>query len=429
MAILHNGPTPGVGWRNMSDLLQEQSSDGVGIRLMPFSTRPPAHRCSSDSNDQRTIEAASSQQFPHRHSTDKTFDQICPVCFCTVAGPHGEEWLRLAVEGTQMGLWYWDEVNQRMLWDARTREIFGVVTAGEITLEHFYEALHPADHDRVKHDWRYALENGQPSDLEYRSLRPDGTIRWINARAKGYYDNAGKPLCMVGIVFDFTERKEAERERVELSGRLINAHEQERARLAREIHDDFSQRLAVLANELEFVSRIIGESPSEASKRLHQLQSSVGKIGVDLHALSHRLHSSILDYLGLVPAVRSHCAEIAKQYQIQIEVHQNVPRTLSPDTALCLFRIVQEGLRNVIKHSRASRVDILLEGDVQTVSLTISDNGVGFELSSSRASGGIGLISMRERARMLGGTFDVLSRPAQGTQIAVSVPIINRTIA
>jgi len=322
-----------------------------------------------------------------------------------------------------MGLWYWDEVEQKLFWDTKTHEMFGVAANGEVSLETFYEAVHPADYNRVKDYWRYVLEHRLPFELEYRSLRPDGTIRWINARGKGHYNDAGKPLCMVGVVFDVTERKEAERERLELSGRLINAQEQERARLAREIHDDFSQRLAVLANELEFVSRIIGESPSEASARLHQLQTSLGKIGVDLHALSHRLHSSILDHIGLAPAVRSHCAEIAKQYQIQIEVHQDVPRTFPPETALCLFRIVQEGLRNVIKHSRASRVDILLKGGIQAVSLTISDNGVGFVLSSSLESKGIGIISMRERVRMLGGTFDVLSRPAQGTQIAVTVPI------
>src|SRR5215469_1337477 len=234
---------------------------------------------------------------------------------------------------------------------------------------------------------------------------------------------------MVGVALDVTERKEAEDERVELSGRLINAQEQERARLAREIHDDFSQRIALLANELDFVCRMIGESAGEASERLHQLQTRVREFGDDLHALSQRLHSSRLEYLGLGPAVRSYCAEIAEQHQIQIEVHQNVPRTLPPEVALCLFRIVQEGLRNVIQHSRASKVDVLLEGGVQAVSLTISDNGVGFEPSSSFASRGIGISSMSARAQMLGGTFDVLSRPAQGTQIAVILPIDSSHIA
>jgi PAS domain S-box-containing protein len=354
---------------------------------------------------------------------DARFDSSSPVCFSTVADRHRAEWFRLAAEGAQMGLWYWDEKSHQMFWDAKTREIFGVVESGEITLGTFYKALHPDDHDRVRRDWRCALEQGQPSELEYRSLGADGTIRWINARGKGFYDAAGKPICMVGVVFDVTERKEAERERVELGGRLINAQERERARLAREIHDDFSQRLALLACELEFVRRMIGESPREASERLHLLQSSVGEIGTDLHALSHSLHSSILEYMGLASAVDSYCTKMARQFQIQIEVHQNIPKTLPPGAALCLFRIVQEALGNAIKHGRASRIDVLLDGGGQAVSLTVYDNGVGFDLSSKLSSGGIGMITMRERARMLGGTFDVLSQPGLGTLIAVRVPI------
>jgi signal transduction histidine kinase len=322
-----------------------------------------------------------------------------------------------------MGLWYWDEVNQRLLWDQKTREIFGVVTAGEVALEEFYRILDAADHDRVKHDWRYALENRQPFELRYRLVKLDGTIRRIHARGRACYDGEGKPVCMVGVVFDITEGQETEREQIELSGRLINAQEQERARVAREIHDDFSQRLSILTNELELLGRMIQDSPSEASKRLHRLQTDVCKFGIDLHALSHRLHSSILEHIGLAPAVRSYCEEISEQYRIDIKIHENIPPSLSPDTALCLFRIVQEGLRNVIKHSRASRVEVLLEGGVEAVSLLISDNGAGFEVSSNFPSEGIGIISMRERARMLGGTFELTSRPAQGTQIAVKVPI------
>jgi PAS domain S-box-containing protein len=407
----------------MSDLFKEQSPDEMDPRFMQASKRATPHRCSADSEDQPTIATDSSAQFLYRKNHDGTFDSICPVCLSTVARAPREEWLRLAAEGSQMGLWYWDEMKQQMFCDTKTREMFGVPVNGDVILDTLYRALHPDDLNRVKHYWRYVLEHGLPCEMEYRSVWPDGSIRWIDARGKGYYDEAGKPLCMIGVVFDITERKEAELERVELSRRLINAQEQERARLAREIHDDFSQRLAVLANELEVARRIVETSPREASERLLQLQTSVDKISADLHALSHRLHSSILEYLGLAPAVRSYCEEMAKQYQIQIDVHQNVPKTLPPETALCLFRIVQEGIRNVIKHSRASRVDVRLEGGIQVVYLTITDNGVGFDPSSSFASSGIGIISMRERARMLSGTFDVLSQPAHGTRIDVTVPL------
>jgi signal transduction histidine kinase len=266
------------------------------------------------------------------------------------------------------------------------------------------------------------LEQGLPYDLEYRSVRPDGSIRWIHALGSGYYDQQGKPLRMVGVVFDITQRKEAEQERLELAGRLINAQEQERSRLARELHDDFSQRLAMLALEFEGAEKMIQESATREA--LHRLFNQLSELGADLHSLSHRLHSSTLETLGLTAGVGSFCVEYAAQHAIEINfVHKDVSKSIHPDITLCLFRIVQEGLRNVSKHSRASKVDVLLKGSVDAISLTLSDNGVGFELSNSLASDGIGLRSMRERARMLRGKFEVISQPMQGTQIAVIVPI------
>jgi signal transduction histidine kinase len=125
----------------------------------------------------------------------------------------------------------------------------------------------------------------------------------------------------------------------------------------------------------------------------------------------------------------SYCADIQRQYPIQIDLKQNVPKTIPAGTALCLFRVVQEALRNVIKHSGATNVDVVLGVDTQVISLTVSDNGVGFEVSNRLASNGIGLLNMRERARMLGGRFEVLSQPTQGTQIAVTVPLNDYSLA
>ena len=340
--------------------------------------------------------------------------------------PKSEEWLRLAAEEAQMGLWYWNEVTDDLFWDAKTREMFGVNLVGEVTLETFYNALHPEDLVRVKEIWRYELEHGLPYSLEYRALRPDGSIRWIQARGRGYYDKDSRPLCMVGVVFDVTERKLADQERIELSGRLINAQERERTRLARELHDDFSQRLALLTLELETVAEMIEVSPKAANARVGELRNAVTSIEDDIRSLSHRLHSSTLETLGLVVSVRSFCADFAKQHGIQIDfVEKEVPKSMPPDIALCLFRIVQEGLRNVSKHSRASRVEVRLEADSKAISLRLSDNGVGFELSQGLASIGIGIRSMKERTWMLGGRLEVVSQPMQGTQITVFIPLNN----
>ena len=333
-----------------------------------------------------------------------------------------EEWLKLAAMGSPMGLWYWNEETRYVFFDAKACEIFGVELVEEIPLETVYRCLHPDDRERVVEVWRHQLEKRLPYDLEYRTLWPDGSIRWVHALGSGYYDELGTPLRMVGVVFDITERKEADQERLDLAGRLIDAQEQERSRLARELHDDFGQRLALLALNLERAEETVEEP--KVREELHKLSNEIGEIGADLHSVSHRLHSSTLETLGLTAGVRSFCAEFSSQHAIEVEfVHEGLPKSTNPDTALCLFRIVQAGLRNVRTHSRATKVDVRLQGSAEAISLTLSDNGVGFKLSDRVASHGIGLRSMRERARILGGTFTVQSWPGQGTRIAVTVPL------
>jgi PAS domain S-box-containing protein len=221
---------------------------------------------------------------------------------------------------------------------------------------------------------------------------------------------------------EITARKQAEEERLELSGRLIDLQEKERSRLARELHDDFNQRLAVLAIDLERTAQTVTTSPLKASQKLHELWSQATEIGTDLHSLSHRLHSSTLEGLGLVLGLSSLCEEFAAQHEIQVDfMHDRVPRFIPPDIALCLFRIAQEALRNVKRHSGASRAEVRLEGKGDVISLSISDEGIGFALS--RVSTGLGVRSMHERLRLLNGRFEIRSQPGVGTVIQVTVPL------
>jgi PAS domain S-box-containing protein len=334
-----------------------------------------------------------------------------------------EEWLRLAMQGSPMGLWYWNEETQRVYWDENSCEMFDVSRDGEKTLDIFYGRIHPDDVEHVREIWRYQLEHRLPCDVEYRIVRTDGSIRWIHARGSGHYDTAGKPLRMVGVHFDVTQSKNADRERLQLSGRLINAQEEERARVARELHDDFSQRLAVLSLDLGNVAKMI-ERPAAASERALELSKVVNEIGSDLQALSHRLHSSKLDILGITGAIRGLCVECASKYGIQIDFHhEEIPDSIPSETALCLFRIVQEGLRNVHKHSRALKVEVQLKGSGEALSLNLSDDGIGFDVCNGHPSDGIGMQSMKERARMIGGICEIRSQPMQGTRIAVTVPV------
>ncbi len=229
------------------------------------------------------------------------------------------------------------------------------------------------------------------------------------------------------LLFERKQLDAARNEQMRLSGMLINAQEDERARLASELHDDFSQRLAVLSLGLETTADIIPESATEANRQLHELMNSASELGADLHTMSHRLHSSTLERLGLVAGVAAFCKEFTAHQGIQVVFsHEDVPRSVSPDVALCLFRIVQEGLRNVKKHSGAGNAQVQLEGVNGAIHLLISDEGQGFDLKEVTDGRGLGLYSMRERVRLVGGRFEIHSETQKGTRIEVWAPLTKK---
>jgi len=257
-------------------------------------------------------------------------------------------------------------------------------------------------------------------ETEYCDSTPDSQ-RWFSMRVTPLQVSGG------GVVMSFndiTERKLAGQEREALAGRLIEAQEQERGRLARELHDDFNQRLAVLAFDLERCAEMIRGSPTEASERMLELWNRASEIGADLHSLSHQLHSSTLESLGLVLGVNAFCAEFAEQQGIQVDfAYENIPRSVAPQIALCLFRIVQEGLRNVKKHSGSCRAEVRLEGIEDAIHLSLFDRGAGFDRHNPSTHIGLGLRSMEERLRIIGGRFELQSNPMQGTRIDAWVPL------
>jgi signal transduction histidine kinase len=218
--------------------------------------------------------------------------------------------------------------------------------------------------------------------------------------------------------------KVAKDRQLSLSGMLITAQEKERSRLASEIHDDFSQRLALLALGLENAEEAIGTSPGEAVQQVHSLLNSASEIGADLHTLSHHLHSSTLEALGLVPGVSALCKEFAVQQGIEIDfLPEDIPHSVHPDVALCLFRIVQEGLRNLQKHSGAAKAQVRLRRAGARLVVSVCDEGVGFNARELRKAEGIGIRSMEERAYLLGGRFEIHSEPGKGTKIEAWVPL------
>ncbi len=220
------------------------------------------------------------------------------------------------------------------------------------------------------------------------------------------------------------EKEKAAAALMELSSRLINAQEEERSRIARELHDDFSQRLAVLAINLKRAVRGFSSEPEKAAEQVSELCEQTSDIGADLHKMSRNLHSSTLDVLGLVEGVRSLCEEFREQHGLPVEfVAEGVPRALPSAVSLCLFRIAQEALNNVKKHSGASEATVALQGTEKDIVLSIADAGVGFDPTESRFKAGLGLQSMKERLRAVGGTIEVDSGEGSGTHILVQVPL------
>jgi signal transduction histidine kinase/ABC-type uncharacterized transport system substrate-binding protein len=226
------------------------------------------------------------------------------------------------------------------------------------------------------------------------------------------------------LLFSRRQLKQARDAQLQLSGLLINAQEMERTRLASELHDDFSQRLAVLALGLENVSETLQDSQHGAKRQLHKFIDSVGELGADLHTVSHRLHSSLLETLGLEPGVSALCEEFSVRQGIKVAFSaENIPSRVPPNLALCLFRIIQEGLQNLKKHSGALQAQVSLRKDGDRLLLSVCDEGAGFDAKEMRNNAGLGIRSMGERARLVGGLFEIHSEPGKGTRIDVYVPL------
>jgi PAS domain S-box-containing protein len=233
----------------------------------------------------------------------------------------------------------------------------------------------------------------------------------------------GEPCALI-VAEDITMRRQAEAARLELAQRLINAQEAERAHVARELHDNIGQSLALFSMELERTRLILTGRSADSDARLAHLCGKLKDLGRVVGNLSHQLHSSELELLGLAAAVKSLCREFSEQYHMKVNCTCcSVSENLCADVSLCLFRVMQEALNNVAKHSQARKIDIKVRGTLHSLHLSISDDGVGFAPNNAIARSGLGLTSMRERLHLIGGKFMITSKPGVGTRIEAVVPI------
>ena len=223
---------------------------------------------------------------------------------------------------------------------------------------------------------------------------------------------------------DITRHRQAEEALRNLGGRLINAQEEERSRVARELHDDLNQQVAIMSIELEQLRRKIPADLQDLSALVSGLGARAQEISSEIHRLSYQLHPAKLDHLGLAAALKSLCDELSERCEIKIDFQQTgFPAPLSREVTLCVFRVAQESLQNVTRHSGAHGAQVVLRKSSTGVQLRVSDTGCGFDMQSSRTKNGLGFISMRERLRLVGGRISIRSQPFIGTQIDIVVPI------
>jgi len=283
------------------------------------------------------------------------------------------------------------------------------------------ERVHPEDVALVQRTLERASQERKDFDFEHRLVLPDGSVKYVHVVAHAVSDQSDS-IEFVGAVMDVTERRRAEEALEDLAGRLIRAQEEERKRVGRELHDHISQTLGVLTIKIDQL-RADQAIAAGAADALEELRRDTSDIADDVRRLSHRLHSSTLDYLGLVPALQKLVAEFSERHAIAITfAHASLPRSLPSDVALCLFRVAEEGLTNIAKHSKARSGRVHITGTEDGIHLTVEDAGEGFDVTIAGSKAGLGFVSMQERLRVLHGTIHVDSAPSRGTRIDAWVP-------
>ncbi len=319
-----------------------------------------------------------------------------------------EERLHLAVQAGGMYAFEWDAATDEIVRSGESAHILNWMDdPTRDTGRQFATRVHPDDREAYLVPETVPTSRNPTYHTSYRVLRPDGSVIWLEANGHVFFDGEGRIQRILGMVADVTMRKLAEEALSSVGRRLIEAQEQERTRIARELHDDIGQRLALLSIELEQLRQNSLDLPAEIHGRVGELQMQTSKIARDAQSMSHQLHSSKLEYLGLATAISAFCKEFSDQQNVEVVfAHDEVPRSLSQGISLCLFRIQQEALQNAVKHSGVRSFDVELRYASDVIDLTVRDSGFG-----------------AERLKLVDGQLSIDSQPQRGTTIHARVPL------
>jgi len=249
-------------------------------------------------------------------------------------------------------------------------------------------------------------------------------VIWVERTSRAYFDKEGKLERVVGMVTDITERKQYQDTLAAADQKLIYAHEEERVRLARELHDDINQQISLLAVRLDRLRQTLPASSSPISQEISEALRDIDSLAVDIQALSHRMHSSKLEHLGIESAARAFCKETADRQGVEIQFDcEAVPEGLTKEVSLCLFRVLQEALQNSIKHSGSKHFRVSLKAGTNEIELAVHDTGTGFKPEEAFKGRGIGLRSMKERLKVVNGKISIDSEMGRGSTIYARVPL------
>jgi signal transduction histidine kinase/ABC-type uncharacterized transport system substrate-binding protein len=333
-----------------------------------------------------------------------------------------EEGMSLAAIAAKLRFWVWDIPRDEVRATESDWSSGNWYSAHPVHFDDFMDIVHPDDRASLSHAIRGALEGDGQYETEYRVIAADSTVRWIAGRGRIEFDQNGKPRQLRAISIDITERRRGEDEARDLNGRLITAHEDERARLARALHDDVTQRLALLA--IDAGRREKGLGDTVAGQAMRSIRHDLVQLSEDVHALSYALHPAILEDLGLMEALKAECARFGAVEGIPTSFRATGDID-EPTQALslCLYRVAQEALRNVARHSSASSVEVELRAVGSKLELAVEDNGVGFDPTRKQARPSLGLAGMRQRLSLVEGELLIDSAPGGGTIIVAWAPL------
>jgi PAS domain S-box-containing protein len=339
--------------------------------------------------------------------------------FLEVALRRTDSELRTILKAAPIGIVTMDREGKVTTWNDAAERIFGY-KANEVL-----GRINPAIPDEMLAEFRESMARvlaGATIETESQEIRKDSSVIYVSLVRAPHFDEYGTVKGAITLVEDISEKSKAEIDLARVRSALAEAQVEEARRIARELHDDIGQRLALLSFEIGCTASGPQLSRDQLSENFRSSQQKILEIGEALRQISHRMHPAVLEHLGLGKALEHLCKDFTQREGISVKFHSDeLTNDVSRGVGACLYRVAQEALRNVSKHAQAVDVDVKLWVVGQMLQLSIADSGSGFDTSAEKS--GLGLHSMRERAESAGGSFFVTSDPGIGTRIVVSVPL------